>query len=216
MTNDNLFNALLSLSLSSSTLLQWIIEKATEPDILCLVLFRGSWCKYDKYYLQRLGKFFKAQQDEKISLIAWTSEGEAGAKKADEEWGLTKDCGFSEVVGDSSNALANYLIDDVVLPKLKIMSTEEAGVGDLVQAGSYPNGIVMPGIVCYGHHEAAPVMEWAHSCDQPGNKGGPMRPEPEDMWKAVVKRKHALDHGDAVMPSRGTNMKMCATDSDLA
>lgn len=183
-----------------------------------MVIFRGSWCKYDKYYLQRLGKFLKAQQkeDEICSLIAWTSEGEAGAKKADEEWGLTKDCGFSEVVGDSSNALANYLIDDVVLQNLKIMSPEEAGVSDLVEAGSYPNGIVMPGIVCYGHHEAAPVFEWTHPCDQQGNKGGPLRPEPDDMWKAVIKRKHALDHGDAVMPSHGTNMKMCATDTDLA
>jgi hypothetical protein len=40
-------------------------------------------------------------------------------------------------------------------------------------------------------------------------------PDPESMYEIVVKRKHALDHGNAVMPSHGTDVKMCATDMDV-
>jgi hypothetical protein len=35
------------------------------------------------------------------------------------------------------------------------------------------------------------------------------------MYEIVVKRKHALDHGNAVMPSHGTDVKLCATDMDI-
>ena len=194
---------------------QWLDQHAEEPDLLCVVIFRGSWCKYDKYYLRRLGHFLKSKMEQNsISLVAWTSEGEAGAKKADEEWSLTKDFGYKEVIGDDTNALAKYLVEDEILPALVTKTPEEAKVKDLVSAGSHSNGIVMPAVLWYAHHGSAPVFEWAHECKAPG-LGGPDRPEPSDMWEQVVKRKHALDHGDAVMPSHGTNIRMCTNDFDV-
>ena len=149
-----------------------------------------------------------------ISLIAWTSEGADGAKKADEEWSLTKECGYKAVIGDETNALAKYLVEDEILPALLTKTPEEAHVKDVVPEGSYPNGIVMPAIIWYAHHGSAPVFEWVHECKAPGF-GGPDRPEPSDMWAQVLKRKHALDHGDAVMPSHGTHIRMCTNDFDV-
>lgn len=182
--------------------------------MLCVVIFRGSWDKYDKHFLQKIGHFIKTKKEE-VSLIAWTSGGEEEAKKADTEWGLTKDCGFKLVLGDSTSALATYLVDDYILPKLKTMTLEEAKVTDLAKAELYPNGLVQPGIVCFAHHGAAPVFEWEHPCNEPG-LGGPDRPDPEGMWEIIMKRKHALDSGNDVVPSHGTNLKMCSNDSDIA
>lgn len=197
---------------------QWLEEKANAPDLMCLVIFRGTWCKYDKHYLRKLGNFFKPMiEKENITLIAWTSQGADGASKADKEWGLTKDLGFKQVLGDETNALAKHLVEDVILQDLITMTPEEAGVTELVKkaGASYPNGIVMPAIVWYAHHGSAPVFEWSHKCDGPGPCGGPLRPDPAGMWEQVLKRKHALDHGNAVMPSHGANIKMCSTETEV-
>jgi hypothetical protein len=41
------------------------------------------------------------------------------------------------------------------------------------------------------------------------------RPEPGHLWKQVLKRKHALDHGSTVMPSHGTDITLCSTEAEL-
>lgn len=170
-----------------------------------------------------MGHFIQSKVKEEkvgnVTLIAWTSEGEEGARKADREWALTKECGYHAVCGDSTNALANYLVEDEILPDLVIKTPAEAKVTDLLpnQHGStaaYPNGIVMPALVWYAHHGSAPVFEWVHPCDDAGC-GGPGRPKPIDMWTQVIKRKQALDHGNAVMPSHGSNVRMCTNDFDV-
>lgn len=187
----------------------------TGPDLVCIVIFRGSWCKYDKHYLKTLGDYYvSTMKAENVQIIAWTSEGEAGALRADTEWGLTKDYGYAAVLGDETNALANWFIEDELLPKLVIATPDEAHVADLLPDGStYPNGIVMPGMVWYAHH-GNPVFEWTKKMEPPGY-GGPGRPDPAALWETVLKRKHALDGGNCVMPSHGTEMKMCSTDADI-
>lgn len=197
-------------------IVQWLTETFEGPDIVCIVIFRGSWCKYDRHYLKKLGEHHKtAEMKEKVRLVAWTSEGADGASKADREWGLTKDYGYDSVIGDETNALANYLIEDEILPDIAIKTPSEAKVGDLVTPGTYPNGMVMPGMLWYAHHGNM-VFQWAakwdESCDTPG---GPGRPEPDDLWKQVLKRKHALDLGNAVMPSHGTDVKLCTTKAEV-
>lgn len=158
--------------------------------------------------------YVSTMKAENVQIIAWTSEGEAGALRADTEWGLTKDYGFSAVLGDETNALANWFIEDELLPKLVIATPEEAHVADVLPAGStYPNGIVMPGMVWYAHH-GNPVFEWTKKMEAPGY-GGPGRPDPVALWETVLKRKHALDGGNCVMPSHGAEMKMCSTDEDI-
>lgn len=191
---------------------QWLQENVHGPDLFGIVIFRGSWCKYDKYYLRKLGHFLKTVKED-VTLVAWTSEGEAGAKKADEEWGLTKDCGYKMVIGDDTNALANHLVDDVVLEHLKTATPAEAKVQDLVQEGSYPNGIVMPGMVWYAHHGNL-VFQWCSPFEEPG-LGGPDRPEPNDFWNHLLRRKFALDQGSAVMPIHGEDLKMCTNDFEV-
>jgi len=197
---------------------KWIEEttvKDTDEDCLvCVVLFRGSWCKYDKYYLRKLGQFLKSKKDtENIKLIAWTSEGAAGAAKADEEWGLTKDFGYAMVLGDDTNALAEYLKEDEILPKLQIKTPDEAKVQTLITPGSHSNGIVMAGQVWWAHH-GTPVFEWASKFEEP-TLGGPHRPDPTFVWEQVLKRKHALDIGNAIMPVHGDSIKMCTTEDDV-
>ena len=151
---------------------------------------------------------------EKVKIIAWTSEGEAGAVRADEKWGLTKDYGFNAVLGDNTNALAKWLKEDEILPGLVTLSPEEAKVSQILPEGSiYPNGIVMPGMVWYAHH-GSPVFQWVKPFEAP-DYGGPGRPDPVALWEAVLKRKHALDHGNAVMPCHGAQMKMCSTDLEV-
>jgi hypothetical protein len=46
--------------------------------------------------------------------------------------------------------------------------------------------------------------------------GGPGHPDPVALWETVRKRKHALDLGNAVMPSHGAQMKMCTTEEEVA
>lgn len=153
-------------------------------------------------------------KNENVQLIAWTSEGTEGASRADTEWGLTKDFGYDAVLGDDTNALAKWLQEDEILPRLVTLTPAEAHVTELLPPGStYPNGMVLPGMVWYAHH-GNPVFQWEKTCEAPGY-GGPGRPDPEDLWAAVLKRKHALDHGNAVMPSHGTAMKMCSTEEDI-
>lgn len=79
-----------------------------------------------------------------MQLIAWTSEGEIGAKKIDEELGLTKDYGYDHVLGDETNALAKWLMEDEILPQLVIKSLDEAHIDQslLPETSTYPNGIV--------------------------------------------------------------------------
>jgi hypothetical protein len=137
----------------------------TSCDLVCIVIFRGSWCKYDQYYLQRLGHFIKTVDTigilrGMVRLIAWTSEGAVGANIADREWELQSKYGYNDVIGDETNALANWLIEDEILPHLRIKSPSEAKVSNYIGTTdstlSYPNGIAMPGIVWY----AEPFIGW--------------------------------------------------------
>jgi hypothetical protein len=159
----------------------WLQKLTKENDFVGVVIFRGSWCKFDKHYLQKLGKFnmdkMKMESNEKLHLIAWTSEGPEGAKKADESWGLTKDFGFDQVIGDETNALAKYLVDDCLLENLVTMTPEEAKVQNLVTAGTYPNGLVQPGMIWYAHHGSL-VLQWESKAQAP-DFGGPNRPHPQ-------------------------------------
>jgi len=155
------------------------------------------------------------KEKDSVKLIAWTSEGAEGAAKMDEELGLTKDLGYDGVLGDETNALAKWLIEDEILPNLVIKPLDEAHVDKalLPETSTYPNGMVMPGMVWYAHH-GNPVFQWEKPFEAPAY-GGPGRPDPDDLWQQVLKRKHALDHGNAVMPSHGTNLKMCSNDLDV-
>lgn len=159
------------------------------------MIFRGAWCKYDKHYLQKLGSFCKEKNDA-TKLVAWTSD-EAGAAKADEEWQLTKSYGYSLVLGDCTNALANWLKEDELLPGLATVDKD-----------GYPNGMVLPAQIWYAHH-GSPVFEWYKVMDEPG------RPDPSAVWTQVVKRKHALDVGSTVMPAHPTSIPLCSTDADI-
>lgn len=193
---------------------EWLKETVQGSDLLAIVIFRGSWCKYDRHYLRKLGQHhLSTMKKENVKLIAWTSEGAEGAQKADQEWGLTKDYGYEMVIGDETNALANYFKDDMILEDLLIVSPQEAHVEKLVTPGTYPNGLVQPGVVVYAHH-GIPAFQWAAKCEEPGY-GGPNRPDPTDLWQHLLKRKHALDHGNAVMPIHGKDLKMCTTDWEI-
>jgi len=193
---------------------KWLKELTEGNDFVGIVIFRGSWCKFDKHYLQKLGKFNKqTMQSHGLKLIAWTSEGEAGAKKADEDWGLTKDFGYAQVLGDDTNALAKYLVDDCILEHLVTSSPAEAKVEDKITSGTYPNGIVQPGMIWYAHHGSL-VLQWEAKVEAP-HYGGPYRPVPEDTWAQVIKRKHALDKGDAIMPVHGRELRQCSTPFEV-
>jgi hypothetical protein len=172
-------------------------ETIAGPDLLCIVIFRGDWCKYDKHYLQKLGLFCKAQP-QPIQLVAWTSQGAAGAAKADEEWELTKSYGYDKVLGDETNALANWLKEDELLPDITTVAHD-----------GYANGMVLPAQIWYAHH-GSPVFEWYKDKDEPG------RPQPSAVWEQVVKRKHALDVGSTVMAAHPRTIPLCSTDVDIA
>lgn len=198
---------------------KWLQELTESNDFVGIVIFRGSWCKFDKHYLQKLGDYSrtKIQSQTPLKLIAWTSEGVEGAKKAEEDWSLVKDHGFSQVIGDESCALAKYLVEDCLLEKLITSSAEEANVQDQIKnssPGSYPNGIVQPGMVWYAHHGSL-VLQWEAVVEKP-HFGGPHRPHPEDLFEQVMKRKHALELGEAVVPVHGAQLKQCTTEWDVS
>jgi hypothetical protein len=193
---------------------QWLSENAKGPDLLCIVIFRGSWCKYDRHYLHKLGQFhLEHMKKENVRIIAWTSEGQDGANKADEEWGLTKEYGYDEVIGDDTNALAKYLVEDEILPNLVTKTVDEAKIQNMITPGTYPNGIVMPGMIWYAHHGTI-TLQWECKFDE-ATRCGPGRPDPEHLWLEIKKRKHALDCGNAIMPSHSDHMKLCSNDVEV-
>jgi hypothetical protein len=157
---------------------KWLNDLTAKNDFVGIVIFRGSWCKYDKHYLRKLGKYNKDTiQSDQLKLIAWTSEGAEGAKKADEAWELTSKFGFDEVIGDDTNALAKYLVEDCILEKLVTMTPEEANVKNQVTPDTYPNGMVQPGMIWYAHHGSL-VLQWESDVTPP-HFGGPNRPHPQ-------------------------------------
>jgi hypothetical protein len=157
---------------------KWLKELTEGNDFVAIVIFRGSWDKYDKHYLQKLGKFNDEKiKEEGLKLIAWTSEGPEGAAKADSAWGLTKNYGFSEVIGDETNALPKYLVEDCILEGLTFMTPTEAQVQAQVTPGTYPNGICMPGMIWFAHHGSL-VLQWEAKVEAP-DFGGPNRPHPQ-------------------------------------
>jgi len=193
---------------------KWLEEVNDTNELVCILIFRGSWCKYDRFYLRELGKFYKSKiqaSGETVRIIAWTSEGPQGAEKADKEWKLTSEFGYSQVIGDEGNALANYfkqfLQEEAVLGGLDIVPLTDLQAEDDIKKSTskYPNGMASPCMLWYAHSGSL-VLKWASK-----NKGGPGRPDLEEMWKKVLKRKKALDAGNATMPAHG-EMKLCADD----
>lgn len=192
----------------------WLENVSTTNDIVCIVIFRGHWCKYDEHYLKALGAFHKEiMEKEGVKLIAWTSEGPEGAAKADAAWHLTKDFAYHQVIGDDTNALADFLKDDMLLEHIVTATPEEAHVKDKVTAGSYPKGIVQPGMLWYVHHSLA--LQWESKFDEKNLYGAANRPLPSEIWRQVEKRKHALDLGNAIMPVHGNELKMCTLPEDV-
>jgi len=159
----------------------WLTELTKENDFVAIVIFQGSWCKYDKHYLHKLGRYNKEMmKGEGLKLIAWTSEGPEGARKADREWGLKEKFGFDDVIGDETNALANYLIEDCILEKLVIKKPEELDVKYPIPDGLYPNGIVLPGMIWYAHYGTM-VMEWESQGNEGHGFSTAVRPNPAGM-----------------------------------
>ena len=193
---------------------KWLQETIEAHDLVCILFFRGSWCKYDRYYLKELGKFYqnqlKAGGDE-ATIIAWTSEGAEGAKKMDEDLKLTTELGFAQVLGDETNALAKYFKDflkeEEILGDLDIVDVKTLKADDDIKKSpsTYPTGLASPCILWYAH-KGMLVLEWASA-----NNGGPGRPDCAEMWAKVQKRKHALEKGNVTMPAH-KNIKLCADD----
>ena len=193
---------------------KWLHEISEKNDFVGVVIFRGSWCKYDRHYMQKLGDFSKQKMaDQNLHLIAWTSEGEEGAKKADEEWGLTKDHGFTEVLGDETCSLSKYLVDDYLLEKLTTSTFKDIEPENTESTGTYPNGIAQPGMIWYAHHGSI-VLQWEAGVAAP-YFGATNRPNPKNLFDEVLKRKHALDKGEAVIPVHGNQLKQCCTPMEV-
>lgn len=193
---------------------KWLHDIRDKNDFVGIVIFRGSWCKYDKHYLTKLGDYSKDKIGEhNFHLIAWTSEGEEGARKANEEWGLTKDHGFTEVLGDDTCALSKYLIEDYLLENLTTSKFEEIRPHDNTETpGTYPNGVIQPGMLWFAHHTV--VVEWEATVEAP-YFGAINRPNPKELFDQVLKRKHELDKGDAVIPVHGRSLKQSCTPLEV-
>jgi hypothetical protein len=153
---------------------QWIAELNAnhQKAIVAIVIFRGSWCEYDAHYLQKLATSEGFPED--TYLVAWTSEGQAGADMAKAKWDLSQ---YKEVIGDETCALAKHLVDDEILPDLLFTPKE-----DLNLTEGYPNGVVQPGFVMYANHGNL-VCHWVQEVVAAENAmGGANRPNPEGMF----------------------------------
>jgi hypothetical protein len=151
---------------------KWIHEVGHDNDILCVVIFRGVWCPYDKHYLELLGP----TKPEKCYMVAWTSQGEDAAKEAQEQWNLTD---YDLVTGDKTASLAKYLIEDELLPKLNISPAGDATkVKYSLRDDDYPEGLVQPGMVIFAH-KGNLVMHWEAEVTEANLYGAANRPDPE-------------------------------------
>lgn len=161
---------------------KWLEKENEAHPFVCIVIFRGHFCKFDRHYLKELGKHNKSHMEaERVYLIAWTSEGEEGAKQADQEWGLTSELGYGEVLGDDTNALAEYLKEDEILPNLVTSTPQEAHVEEFITKDTYPNGIVQPGMVFYAHHGTL-ALQWEAVVLETNSFGAANRPLPSGAY----------------------------------
>lgn len=153
----------------------WIQKIGHEHEMLCLVIFRGSWCPFDKYYLELLGP----TKPDNCYMVAWTSQGEEGANEAKEKWNIPH---FDLVVGDKSAALGTYLVDDMLLPDLDINPVrEDVKVENNLSDDDYPEGIVQPGMVVFAH-KGNLVMHWEAKVTEENAFGAANRPEPKSKF----------------------------------
>lgn len=157
---------------------KWIHQIGQDHDVLCLVIFRGAWCLYDKHYLELLGP----AKPEGCYMVAWTSQGEEGAKEVQEQWDISS---FDLVIGDKTAALAKYLIDDVILPKLDISPPRDAlktnhNFGDR----DYPEGLVQPGMAIFAH-KGSLCMHWEAEVNEANLYGAANRPDPKGTYVVV-------------------------------
>mmetsp|Transcript_17816 Transcript_17816/g.29471 ORF Transcript_17816/g.29471 Transcript_17816/m.29471 type:complete len:202 (+) Transcript_17816:119-724(+) len=187
---------------------KWIHQIGHDHDVLCLVIFRGAWCSFDKHYLELLGP----TKPEGCYMVAWTSQGEDAAKEAQEQWNI-KD--FDLVIGDKTAALAKYLVDDVILPKLDVNPPRMAvkstyNLGD----DDYPEGLVQPGMAIFAH-KGNLCMQWEAEVNEANLYGAANRPDPKALWAEVAHRRTALDQGSSVMPIHGSRLKMCTKCDDI-
>mmetsp|Transcript_15112 Transcript_15112/g.23460 ORF Transcript_15112/g.23460 Transcript_15112/m.23460 type:complete len:248 (+) Transcript_15112:56-799(+) len=191
---------------------QWLQNLTERYEYVCIVLFRGHWCKFDEHYLKLLGQYQvdHMQPEGEVKLIAWTSEGPDGARQADEAWNLRSKYGYAAVLGDNTCALGKYMQETELLPKLVISSAEEAHLPkDRVSKDAYPNGLVQPGMMFYAHH-GVEVLHWEAKVSRPFY-GATTRPVPSEVWRKVKKRKKSLDEGNAIMPVKGTKLAQCTS-----
>eukprot|EP00540_Astrosyne_radiata_P011935 CAMPEP_0116869152 /NCGR_PEP_ID=MMETSP0418-20121206/27598_1 /TAXON_ID=1158023 /ORGANISM="Astrosyne radiata, Strain 13vi08-1A" /LENGTH=205 /DNA_ID=CAMNT_0004505211 /DNA_START=116 /DNA_END=733 /DNA_ORIENTATION=+ len=193
---------------------KWLHEASEKYELFCVVMFRGSWCKYDEAYLQKIAK--DPLKPVGTHMVAWTSEGPEGAKKAATEWKLLDDYDF--VLGDDTNSLAEYLVEDELLPKLETVPIDEAKLSEDKMYGpviaKYPKGMVQPGIIIYAH-KGNMCFHWEAKATEENAFGAANRPLPSEIWKEVKHRKKALDHGNAVMPIHGDRLKTCLAPDDV-
>lgn len=182
----------------------WIADLNKAHDIVCIVIFRGTWCIYDKHYLKLLAKHKPPQS----YLVAWTSE--------EEEISNAKQIGgYDLVIGDKTNALPLYLKEDELLPDLVITSHDEIDPGDDAPIGQYSQGMCQPGLIIFAHHGNLACHWEQTTLTQETAYGAARRPNPKKIWEEVAHRKHALDMGNAVMPVHGSKLEMCTHVGDV-
>lgn len=149
----------------------WLQKIGHDHDVLCVVLFRGAWCPFDKHYLELLGP----TKPKGCFMVAWTSQGEEGAAEAKEMWSLAD---FDMVIGDKSAALAKYLVDDVILPDLDINPPRE----ETKKAHNLTDDdLVQPGMVIYAH-KGNLCMHWEAPVNEANGYGAANRPEPASKY----------------------------------
>jgi hypothetical protein len=149
---------------------KWIHDIGHVHEILCLVIFRGSWCPFDQQYLKLLGD----SKPSNCFLVAWTSQGEEAAREVEDKWNLPN---VNMVIGDKTAALAKYFIEDEILPELTIQPIREElkhkhSLGD----DEYPEGLVQPGMVIFAH-KGNLIMHWEAPVTEANGYGAANRPE---------------------------------------
>lgn len=189
---------------------KWLHETSEKYELFCVVLFRGSWCKYDHHYLKLISE--SPAKPSNTHMVAWTSEGDEGAKKANEDWKLVEELGYDYVLGDENCALAKYLIEDELLPKLVIQPLEEATldsskmfVAGKEEVKGYPNGLVQPGIIIYAH-KGNMCMHWEAKVEEGTAQGASHRPAPDGKKRrdAFVVFVVSFEHDSFLIKSRTT------------
>eukprot|EP01094_Clydonella_sp_ATCC50884_P023315 TRINITY_DN5552_c0_g1_i4.p1 TRINITY_DN5552_c0_g1~~TRINITY_DN5552_c0_g1_i4.p1 ORF type:complete len:997 (-),score=248.93 TRINITY_DN5552_c0_g1_i4:271-3261(-) len=158
------------LDSASDSLLEWLRETVFSARRLCvLIFFRGSWCPFDRSYLQAWSEYVERAEEQNGLILGISTQDTIVTASLASLWGLQ----FP-------------LLSDLYLELTREYGVTQGRVRNPLQQKNYSGSagvMCQPGVVLL--QDGKPVFTWT-STPQGGNlNGAANRPCPDSVWRVL-------------------------------